>query len=87
MAHLQIDNLDDQPISFDLTDEDIESIKGGTAVVDDGDVSKKRPFPTKATDIKCKDIRVCSIRIYRIPIFIIKIQAYLDDNKFISELS
>ncbi len=64
MKNLQIDNLDEQPISFDLTDEDIESIKGGTAVIDNISATKP-PFPIKIT----------AIRIYPSPIYPIRIVA------------
>ncbi|BAY22133.1 hypothetical protein NIES2100_18960 [Calothrix sp. NIES-2100] len=70
MGQLNIDNLDDEPISFDLTDEDVQSIKGGVAAIEDISIPPNRPFPIKITAI-----RIHPIRIYPIRIFVIQIKA------------
>ncbi|HLO84240.1 MAG TPA: hypothetical protein VK203_04380 [Nostocaceae cyanobacterium] len=49
MPNLKLEDLDKSPISFDLTEEDIKSIKGGT-------VSK--PLPTCPFPIQIYIIRI-----------------------------
>lgn len=68
MENLQIDNLDEQPISFDLTDEDIESIKGGIKTIDISSISTKPPFPIKITAIPIHSSPIYPIRIVAIQI-------------------
>jgi len=43
MANIQLENLDNSPISFDLSPEDIEVIKGGTTAP--VAASSINPFP------------------------------------------
>ncbi|MEH2358634.1 hypothetical protein [Nostoc sp.] len=45
MENLNLDNLDNELISFDLSPEDMEAIKGGTSVPVDISTDRKCRFP------------------------------------------
>ncbi|MEH1871555.1 hypothetical protein [Nostoc sp.] len=47
MENLKLDNLDNELISFDLSPEDMEAIKGGTSVPVDTSKGSKCPSPVK----------------------------------------
>ncbi|MGF2039117.1 MAG: hypothetical protein RMZ43_028040 [Nostoc sp. CmiVER01] len=47
MENLNLENLDNELISFDLSPEDMEAIKGGTSVPLDTSSSSKCPSPPK----------------------------------------
>jgi hypothetical protein len=86
MESIKLEDLDNEAISFDLSEEDLQSIKGGSTTINtisDG----KKPFP-----IKISPYPICispyPIRISRYPIcvFIIKIQAYPIDPIALDEV-
>ncbi|MEH2324889.1 MAG: hypothetical protein V7K32_15245 [Nostoc sp.] len=47
MENRKLDNLDNELISFDLSPEDMEAIKGGTSVPVDTSNGSKCPSPAK----------------------------------------
>ncbi|KAB8330500.1 hypothetical protein SD80_027910 [Scytonema tolypothrichoides VB-61278] len=76
MESIKLEDLDNEPISFDLSEEDLQSIKGGSTTINtipDG----KKPFPIKISPYPiCISPYPIKISPYPICIYIIKIQAY-----------
>ncbi|MBW4593954.1 MAG: hypothetical protein KME46_13805 [Brasilonema angustatum HA4187-MV1] len=65
MESIKVEDLDNEPISFDLTEEDLQSIKGGSTTTDKISNGEKTHFPIRIVAIPPK--RPFQILIVAIP--------------------
>jgi len=79
MGSIKFDNLDDSPISFELSEEDLTSIKGGMR--SDVKIKYLSHGDLKIEDLKIEDLKIEDRKIedFKIDI-IIKIEAYRGDD-------
>ena len=47
MGSIKLEDLNNEPISFDLTEEDLKSIKGGNTSPNHPHIGVKYPFPIR----------------------------------------
>lgn len=64
---VDIKNLNNEPISFDLSEEDLNSIKGGASQVEVTPIKKHR-FPIRTSPIRIDDHNPYPIRTSPVPI-------------------
>ena len=88
MESIKLEDLENEPISFDLSQEDLQSIKGGSTTLDDNISSvEKIRFPIKISPYPIK-ISPYPIKIspYPIRIYIIQIKAHPIDPIALDEV-
>ncbi|MBP5972765.1 hypothetical protein HW132_08455 [Brasilonema sp. CT11] len=54
MESIKVEDLDNEPISFDLSEEDLQSIKGGSTATDNISNGEKTVFPIRIVATSAK---------------------------------
>ncbi len=82
MGSIKFDNLDNSPISFELSEEDLTSIKGG--MTSSSKIKYLSHGDLKIEDFKIEDLKIEDriIKDFKIDI-IIKIEAYRPDHPWL----